>query len=870
MKTPTLLVFCLVSLGTTTFAAPKETAARESFPAVSDLGNVMYIGDGITHGVAGRSYRWQLFKIWADNGITQKEVGVHQGNYSHRQRRDSPPQLPQYGKTSFLNVHSAMAAERAYEVSGRDNSSDRLEGSNIFDWLGLDQEYPGYRRIDPATQNPASYFLMIGLGDMLLDAGKDGIGSCIAETQKNLLGKGGDMDTIIRAMRQANPHARIAVMTIPTWAPECLNNGRPADYAAIRQYNARLKDWGKARKVAIIEVNRGLVDESTGSFCGCGDLFNADKLHLNPQGELIIAGNIARQLGYAGRTAGLKRWPGKEFPLHMAELAADSEAATISKKGVLNLKGNLSHMLPEHKPTSGSTLELHLAKKGYGNGAKGGWSKNNPLRVTLMTPAGSGCLSVNESSIRWGEGWGRTLYSGDMSKIGGLGLRICYTEGCPAQGVPGGFYVWLGDMLIGEGLHGGASHGTGFEISGGNGVSLSRLDYDPEKAWAPETRAFTNGNPLIADKTPDEAKKTPNTASKNESPQAEHTGVAPRGGFRLCSGSIAGNVHTSLGKQDSAYIRQDVSTPNTLCQGELGGSANLAITPEYTGTQPWLPFIASMNCKGIRGDATIEVKAANFRVQGASFWGQNCSLIGTYKSTIAGKISFLLHQGQYEGSIYGGAIGKGEEGTIGSITIELGNVDIQGNVYGGGSSGIVQGDTAITLHGAAKVKGETICTGGHIGLRGADGGKIQGGSTLTLCNAAPGAAMASYRGTLSGGRNVEGPRKLVLDNVTLGTLRASLADFDEIHIVNGSVLTLESLGGASKLVVEAGSRLTLTGEGLEASIHNEGHIELEKGCTLRLLEPGSEGSGTGRYSVKTGATLSTGNLKPDNDIRRGE
>lgn len=38
-----------------------------------DLGNVMYVGDSVTHGVNGGSWRWAMHKIFADNGISYTE-----------------------------------------------------------------------------------------------------------------------------------------------------------------------------------------------------------------------------------------------------------------------------------------------------------------------------------------------------------------------------------------------------------------------------------------------------------------------------------------------------------------------------------------------------------------------------------------------------------------------------------------------------------------------------------------------------------------------------------------------------------------------------------------------------------------------------
>ncbi len=488
MKRSIFLTAALVALCGTAFAAPKKKAPKKVFfPQTEQLGNVMYVGDSITHGVAAASYRWPLFKIWVDNGIEQKEVGVHARNHSGGVAPGT-----RYGTATFHNVHSAISSERAYEIAGRINKSGRLENSNIFDWLGLDKSYSGNRRIDPETEMPASFFMMIGTNDTLSDSGKAGIHTCITEKEKDLLGSKGDMDTIINAMREGNAKAGIAVTTIPTWAPGRSNNAAPEDFAAIERYNEKLKDWGKGNKVAVVEVNEGMIDlpgVKDIPFVGLPSMFGRDKLHPSPQGDLIIAGNIAQQLGYAGRTAGLKRRAASEFPLQASKFPRPG------KKGGLTLPKEETLMYREAGEAGASaTLEIRFGKKGYGDGARGGWENASPLKVTLATPAATGILSIGEAYIQWN---GTTLYADDMSAQREP-IRMAWVEGAAAAGRPAGFYVWLGDMLIGEALSGEAGGTAGFTLSpGAEDVRLAQLSYDPAAAWAPASKRFSAANPLI-------------------------------------------------------------------------------------------------------------------------------------------------------------------------------------------------------------------------------------------------------------------------------------------------------------------------------------------------------------------------------------
>lgn len=84
--------------------------------SVSDgsLGNVMYVGDSITHGINSGSYRWALHKIFADNGISYSAAGINTGNYSGGVAAGIS-----YGGRVFNNAHSSQASARAYEIAGR-------------------------------------------------------------------------------------------------------------------------------------------------------------------------------------------------------------------------------------------------------------------------------------------------------------------------------------------------------------------------------------------------------------------------------------------------------------------------------------------------------------------------------------------------------------------------------------------------------------------------------------------------------------------------------------------------------------------------------------------------------------------------------
>lgn len=124
-------------------------SAAAAAPAETELGNVMYVGDSITHGVNSGSYRWALHKIFADNGISYKAEGVKTGNYSGGVTAGTS-----YGGQIFNNEHSSQASARAWEISGR-SSGIRFDGSNIYNWLGFpaprQTEAPIQARHSPGT-----------------------------------------------------------------------------------------------------------------------------------------------------------------------------------------------------------------------------------------------------------------------------------------------------------------------------------------------------------------------------------------------------------------------------------------------------------------------------------------------------------------------------------------------------------------------------------------------------------------------------------------------------------------------------------------------------------------------------------------------
>lgn len=411
------------------------------------LGKLMCIGDSITHGFGAPSYRWPLHKILVDNEVEFSFVGVTQGN-----QRPVMPENPQYRGVEYNNRHSAMSSERAYEIAGRINTSGRLGNSNVFDWLGLNKSYKGEFRINPSEEMPDTFVILIGTNDTLSEWGrKGGIGAHVKEATNALLGESrgkkhngkGDMDTILGALRKANAKARIYVMEIPTWSARKNNNNTTEDFAAIAAYNEELRAWAKHNKVAFIPVNEGMVDVACTDkpFSAVDSMFNAqDHLHPTVQGDLLMAANVAKALGYPGRTAGLMRG---------------------------EVKGEVKEPL---------TVELSGT---VGDGAKGGWDATELVTLTFTAGGQQGKLSLSESAVKWN---GETLYSADLS-ANREAVRVAFVEAGNEAQVDGGFYIWLGDRLVGEARQGTPARSEpGYNVnSKQDGISVASA----EKALAP-------------------------------------------------------------------------------------------------------------------------------------------------------------------------------------------------------------------------------------------------------------------------------------------------------------------------------------------------------------------------------------------------
>ena len=458
MKTDFLMTIGLAAavLALPGFGKAAHKAAKA--PQQPKLEHVMYVGDSITHGVNSASYRWAFHKILVDNGIDSTAVGYKTGNHSGGVQPGTA-----YAGKPFSNVHSSQASARAWELAGR-KPGGRYDNTNLANWLGLSttktdgSPYPG------ETYQADTFVLLIGTNDLLSDDTAAGITPAKVE---GLLGRKGTMQDIVETIYKANPHATLCIMTVPCWTRHSNSNGADV-HAAAQKYNESLAAWvakaaGK-RDIRLVELNAGMVDVAEKTpFFGCDSMFNnpgSDGLHPNAQGDLLMAGHLAHAMGIPGRTAGLPR---KAMP-------------AAEKKPLQLAKGDSIPLTWKEKPAAdGFSVEFTPR---VGDGAKGGWKTGaeNALSVTAGNDSLSGTLAIDEAHISWN---GKALYSADMS-ANTKPVRLVYTAGAPDKGISEGFYVWLGDMLIGEALPPAARADSG--IAAGIKATVGGLATLPEAA----------------------------------------------------------------------------------------------------------------------------------------------------------------------------------------------------------------------------------------------------------------------------------------------------------------------------------------------------------------------------------------------------
>ena len=755
------------------------------------LGDVMYVGDSITHGYGAASYRWAMHKILVDNGISYEEVGVNTGNASGGVTAGTV-----YGGVAFENEHSSQSSARAWEVAGR-SAGTRFNGTNIKNWLGqagttaAGSTYTG--TVFAGENAPDTFFVLLGTNDLLSDSGGVNQPANLSSKTTNLLG---DMETIVDSMYAANSSAAVYVSTIPCWTLH--NNSNTADFhEAIQTYNESLTAWVKeynktnSTNVVLVDPNKGMIDVASDTpFYGVQSMFRApgtDGLHPSAQGDLIMAGNYARAMGYAGRTAGQQRQAAAEFALTVgADNAATTQNTTLSNVsaagGVLDFSADGASSLSIDWENAGAVnggFTLELGDWSVGNGSAGGWNTSDNLSIVLGNDSFYGTLNINEAYIQWGD---TILYSEDMSALGASeALRVAYLSGSASEGLGAGFYVWLGDMLIGEALNKTMAegyNGVTLTYSGSGEVTLGSLSLNAEASYAPVTTGISNedgaflaqvmaapvpaapqGNVTLPT-TYTQTHEVTSTVSGNNTTVEIMSGIA-NASSATDTVSVTGHLQTvklayanMSSRQGDLYVTFDSGRADGWAAAH-GGNNNTTLTGNVTlmlkgGYQGGSTVFGAVNAASVTGNVTLV-----FDAQSASYGsftgnlGNQASVVGAYATDIGGAFKAVINAGTFEYDILGG-VHTGTK-SIGRTELYINGGTIKGNVIGGSYSAggtigsAAEGSTApatlVTITNGA-IEG-AVYGGGHGGTINGDtlvhitGGAIKGpvyggGAALTL------------------------------------------------------------------------------------------------------------------------------------------
>lgn len=417
-----------------------------------DLGRTMFVGDSITHGINTPSYRWDFHKILADNGVKYEEAGYTTGNYQRGKGNGVNLAPPSYRGVPFANRHSAHEGGQIWQLFEPENTEYAQESTGRHYITKSGVKYPG-QTIGALVQSQRAntYCVLLGTNDIIQNfhqGGSFGKGDNLVAAMEGILGTTeegdgyafsgkGTLDTLVDAMLAGKATRRVVVMAL---IPPGRKTFAAEDHAAIAAFNEVLQAWTAHKGVLFAPLGEGTVDIAATPADPYGAVEGprqrVDWIHPGPQTNLIMAGNLAKALGYSGRTLGLPR-----------KAAAKKAGFTRLDKSGKNFR-----------PAADGSFTLDFGAVQVGNGyTDERWDTQPALLLTIDNGKQRGTLTISEAFITWGKDL--ILFSRDMSRNTDS-LRIVYTKGNESQGIPAGFYVWLGTRLIGEACPAEPSSGT--------------------------------------------------------------------------------------------------------------------------------------------------------------------------------------------------------------------------------------------------------------------------------------------------------------------------------------------------------------------------------------------------------------------------
>lgn len=895
------------TLDSSNFTPPKDYSVPFQSQRTDDtsVGRIMFLGDSITHGVQDMSYRWGLFKIFVDNGIENEIAGPLSGYHSQPLNGDYNGDFStsQYGGETFVNAHYAQSSGRTHNMLTASGSVNALGNSTGVNYGGVSSTKTG------KDYNADTYVMMMGTNDILSDgaynntnmpkvterllgAGSVQNGVWVNADQEAALigalgtdpatttytGKWGTMGQIIDNMKM-DASDTMYIVSIPTWGEGRTGLNGAAPYVA--EYNVKLEKWVDAYNashtgtVKYVDVNKGLVNVTrNGQFLAPDAFFRTaggDYIHPNEQGALIIAGNLAQGMGIGGRTAGLTR-----SAVGHADHNWQSATATIN----LSAGQSVQAISDAFTIDGGYTIDFGAT---FGDGSANGWLANtNALSVFIGDGTNSGTLKISEGYISWGD---KLLYCQDNHLTTNDNLRVAYTQGNASQNIGSGYYVWLGDKLIGQALTAGtgnAMNGVTLTSTGGSSV-ITGLSYT-NTAYAPSTNfitAYDNG--LVSSDGPTPPSDVPLTPMpSHDNANKVVSGVdwdgavnlSAQKGVTAASSFVNGIAKVSLTRTDGWFSAGAVTATGDIIakvadhttgnngfamqDGTLTGSVTMDISSATLGNGEY------KDAAGVMQGAALAGTYGNGKLTGTfSAFIDNSTLNGDMVggalngSGSVGAVNFVVNSGTVSGTIYGGSktagtVGDGTADAEGNfsnkaVAITVNGGHITGDINGGGTAGVVKGNAEILITGGV--------IDGHI-----NGGDIQGASKVTIQG-----NQASIGGNISadtvvlkdvsnsghsdgfdqyGKKNIGEEGKTItatnleLNNYKADEVKAQLVG-EHLHVTGKSATNVSHLNlTACDITVDAGSALTLSGtQEYGHTTSYTGNITIAKETTFSVANP---------------------------------
>lgn len=867
-------------LDSSSFTPPKDyTVPFESQRTDgTSVGRILFLGDSITHGVQDMSYRWGIFKTLVDNGIENEFAGPLSGYHSDPLNGDYNGNYSssQYGGEKFDNAHYAQSSGRTHNMLTAGGSVNALGNSTGVNYGGVSSAKVGN------DYNADTYVMMMGTNDILSDGAYNdtnmpkvterllGVGevqngkwvngdvtSALIGAQGTdpataaFSGKWGTMGQIIDNM-QMDAGDTMYIVSIPTWGEGRTGLNGAAPYVA--DYNVKLEKWVDAYNashtgtVKYVDVNRGLVNVTrNGQFLAPDAFFRTtgnDYIHPNEQGALIVAGNLARGMGLAGRTAGLAR-------------SAAGAAGWTALEPTISLTAGASQQLLSNVFTEdgGYTIDFGAV---FGNGATGGWlDRNNALSVSVGDGINTGTLKISEGYISWGD---KLLFCQDNSQAGNENIRVAFHNGNVEQNVAAGYYVWLGDMLIGQGL---ASQ-SGNLLNGvtvnsvGSSSTLTGFSW-ANTAYAPTT-TYTAGTPYLV------TQKAGNTELVSTAPMLppmeNHNSTATHLEDVSFSGEAsASGQYATVGQAASgavSVIRTGTSTDGWI--GAVGADHTGNVDINFHDMQTSSSLILSVVSKSVTNGrvsvvldgGTVINKDGHFDSSG------DHSFLGVYRGNVGGVLQLEVNDATLKsGILMGHASGSGTISGGTKLVVNEG-ASIGGDVFGGSSSAgsKIQGGTSIAITGGT-INGSVY--GGNLG-----GGSITGGTEIvitggTITGNVVGGNKAGSAGTVEGGTvvTVDGNKALIGGNISGDTVKLkNVADsgasdgFDQYK----GTITAANMDLDAYTADAVGATLNVSGT---LAVKNSTDTTVSKAATVGTLsvEAGSKLAFDGKLTLTNGLAL---------------